>query len=478
MSVPGTVPSGRFSARAWYDTPSSRKLKSLKPERYMFRRDAACRRLVDRVFVVAGSRVRKILKVFRFPKQHELLLVGGIAAFQHSISSQQSDPRMLIVITVLFAESIFIGFLIAERLKRRIIQAERDMAHAALQESEEKNRAILSALPDLMFLMDENGTYLDCHAADVNGLYVPPERFLGRKMREVMPPDLAELFEEHLRKVSISGLPSAVEYSMVVNNKPNYFEARIVKCGQSKLLSIVRDVTEKKHAETEFQQLSSRLLSLQDDERRRIARELHDGTAQNLFAITVNLQNLQNVKVGLTSSGLELVKECEELCEESLREVRTLSYVIHPPGLDRVGLIPTLRWYIDGFTRRSGIDVKLCADQSWGRLPLDVEIDLFRIVQEGLSNVFRHSGSPVASVVLERRIDEAVLKITDSGHGMLRENANSYRTERFGVGIPSMRERVRRLGGNLDIKSAADGVVIVARVPVPAERELSETRPS
>jgi two-component system, NarL family, sensor kinase len=214
-------------------------------------------------------------------------------------------------------------------------------------------------------------------------------------------------------------------------------------------------------------------LSLQDDERRRIARELHDGAAQNLFAISVNLENLQHPKVGLTSSGVELVKECQELCEESLREVRTLSYVIHPPTLDRVGLIPTLQWYIDGFVRRSGVTVQLHADEGVGRLPLEVETDLFRIVQEGLSNVLRHSGSNVASVLIERRGDQVVLQIKDNGRGMA-GGANSDATE-FGIGIPSMRERLRRLRGHLEVKSAADGVALVARVPVSAEKEPDET---
>jgi PAS domain S-box-containing protein len=439
----------------------------------MFGRDAACR-LVDGFYGVASSRILELSRSGRIPSSRELLFIGTIAAFQQFIVSRETDWHTYAVVTALFAESILIGFLLAERSKRRKVQAERDRAHNALRESEEKNRAILTALPDLMFLLDENGTYLDWYAADVADLYVPPEQFLGRKMREIMPPDLAEAFEEHFHKVLSSGEPSTVEYSLVMHNRTKFFETRIVKCGTSKLLSIVRDLTEKKYAETELQQLSSRLLSLQDDERRRIARELHDGTAQNLFAISVNLENLQHPKVGLASGGLQLVKECQELCEESLREVRTLSYVIHPPTLDRVGLIPTLRWYIDGFVRRSGVKVQLQADEGIGRLPVEVETDLFRIVQEGLSNVLRHSGSNVASVVIERRGDQVVLQIKDSGRGMAR-GSNSDTTDRFGIGIPSMRERLRRLRGQLEVKSAADGVALVARVPVATEREPDET---
>jgi PAS domain S-box-containing protein len=434
----------------------------------MFGPDAACR-LVDGFCEVAATRIQELSRWRRIPSGRELLFVGSIAAFQQFSALQGYEWRGYLITTVLFTESILIGFLLVERSRRRKIEAERDKAHTALQESEERNRAILTALPDLMFLQDENGTYLDWYAADPGNLYVSPDQFLGRRMREIMPAELVDIFEEQFQKVLTSGEPSTVEYNLSIQNRIKFFETRIVKCGQSKLLSIVRDVTEKRHAETELQQLSSRLLSLQDDERRRIARELHDGAAQNLFAITVNLQNLQHPKVGLASNGLELVKECQELCEESLREVRTLSYVIHPPALDRVGLVPTLAWYIDGFGRRSGIKVQLHADDDIGRLSLEVEIDLFRIVQEGLSNVFRHSGSDVASVEIRRRGDQVVLQIKDNGRGMLRK-ANSDAVDRFGIGIPSMRERLRRLRGHLEVKSAADGVALVARIPVAAER--------
>jgi len=439
----------------------------------MFGREAACR-LVDGFCGIATIRIQELSRLRRFPSGRELLFVGSIAAFQQFFASQENDWRTYVVITALFVESILIGFLFTERSRRRKVQEERDRAHNALRESEEKNRAILTALPDLIFLLDENGTYLDWYAADVGDLYAPPEQFLGRKMREILPPELAEPLEEHFHRVLESGEPSTMEYSLVIRDRVRFFETRIVKCGQSKLLSVVREVTERKYAETELQQLSSRLLSLQDDERRRIARELHDGTAQNLFAISVNLENLQHPKAGLTSGGLELVKECQELCEDSLRQVRTLSYVIHPPALDRVGLIPTLEWYIDAFVRRSGIKVQMHADKAIGRLPLEMEMDLFRIVQEGLSNVVRHSGGNIASVLIERRKDQVVLQIKDNGRGMPR-GVNADATDRFGIGIPSMRERLRRLGGQLEVKSAADGVELVARVPVSAEREPDET---
>jgi two-component system sensor histidine kinase UhpB len=145
------------------------------------------------------------------------------------------------------------------------------------------------------------------------------------------------------------------------------------------------DITERKLAAQEMQNLSTRLMDLQDQERRRIARELHDGTAQNLLLISLDLQAL---KLKFPGTLEEEFSECQTLCEQSLQEIRTLSYVLHPPMLDEGGLLAALRWYLAGFSKRSGIDVDLVA-QEIGRLPQAIEMDMFRIVQECLSNIHR-----------------------------------------------------------------------------------------
>ena len=127
-------------------------------------------------------------------------------------------------------------------------------------------------------------------------------------------------------------------------------------------------------------------------ERLRIAGELHDVTAQNLFAITINLETLRQQTTDLAPSGMEILNECQNLCEQSLQEVRTLSYTLHPPALDRHGIMPSLHWYIQKFGERTGMEISLDASPDLGRLPLEMETDIFRIVQEGLSNIVRHSG--------------------------------------------------------------------------------------
>jgi len=379
--------------------------------------------------------------------------------------------RYLGILALGAAQAVIIVVFLVGRSRYRRLKKDHERAAAALKESEAKNAAILTALPDMMFLLDEDGTYLDWYAKDPSGLYAPPEEFLGKNMRHVMPPELAEVFADSFRKVLSSGEPETVEYTLVIHSETKFFETRIVKCGDGRLLSIVRDLTEKKHAEQQLQQLSSRLLSLQDEERRRIAGELHDVTAQNLFAITINLETLRQQMTDSSPSGMEILNECQNLCEQSLQEVRTLSYTLHPPALDRHGVMPTLHWYIQKFGERTGMEISLDVSPDLGRLPLEMETDIFRIVQEGLSNIVRHSGSRTASVEIKKRSRQFVLQIKDNGRGLPDRTADSE----FGVGLPSMRERVRRWGGHLHIRSGDDGVLLLIHVPIPQISQSHET---
>lgn len=220
--------------------------------------------------------------------------------------------------------------------------------------------------------------------------------------------------------------------------------------------------------EGELRLLSSRLLDMQDAERRRIARELHDVTAQNLFAINISLSRLlQQEGVQDFRSTLE---ECLSLCQQSREEIRTLSYLLHPPMLDEAGLIPALKWYVEGFSTRTGIKVDLEAEHSIGRLPIDIETDLFRVVQECLANIHRHSGSSTARVQLQRNNEQVVLKVRDWGHGLPPELSGSRKGASSGVGIPGMRERLGQHSGDLHIRSSNRGTFVTATVPLNAKQ--------
>jgi PAS domain S-box-containing protein len=221
-----------------------------------------------------------------------------------------------------------------------------------------------------------------------------------------------------------------------------------------------------KESEAELRLLSARLLDLQNSERRRIARELHDGTAQNLFALNIALSRM--LQQASTEESRNALQECLSLCEQSREEIRTLSYVLHPPMLDEAGLVSALKWYVEGFSARSGISVDLQADPAVGRLPIDIETDLFRVVQECLANIHRHSGSAVAKVQLDRNTDRILLQIRDWGRGMPAEIASGRALASPGVGIPGMHERLGQHRGNLEIKSSNKGTIVTATVPLSA----------
>jgi signal transduction histidine kinase len=208
-------------------------------------------------------------------------------------------------------------------------------------------------------------------------------------------------------------------------------------------------------------QYTSQLLAAQDEERRRIARELHDGTASTLVALSLDLARLVE---GLASGeSRDLAAGCAALCEQSLRELRAAAFVLHPPLLEREGLAVALQWLAEGFSKRSGIDVMFeRRARSDERLPQHVELTLYRIVQEGLTNVLRHSGSRTARVCLATSASEVRLTVSDEG----RACAERGRERRGGVGIASMRERVRSLGGWLKLAFRRTGTVLTAVVPL------------
>jgi signal transduction histidine kinase len=206
---------------------------------------------------------------------------------------------------------------------------------------------------------------------------------------------------------------------------------------------------------------TSQLLAAQDEERRRIARELHDGTASTLVALSLDLTRL--VECLAPGEPRELAAGCASLCEQSLRELRAAAFVLHPPLLEREGLPVALQWLAEGFSKRSGIHVTFePGTPTDGRLAPYLELTLYRIVQEALTNVLRHSGSRTARVALATSAAEVRLTVSDEG----RSSPGRGRDGRGGVGIASMRERVRALGGGLTLAFRRTGTVLTAVVPL------------
>ncbi|MBZ5535271.1 MAG: hypothetical protein LAO31_04885 [Acidobacteriia bacterium] len=241
-------------------------------------------------------------------------------------------------------------------------------------------------------------------------------------------------------------------------------ERRTAELAASNAL-LQKEVTEHQRAVASLGELTGRLFQLQDEERRRLARELHDGAVQNLVALAMNVGMIRDTVPAEDISTKALVNECGRLIEESTSELRTISYLLHPPYFDELGLSATLRDYVEGFASRSGMQVTLDIDPKLGRLGHEVELAIYRVVQEALSNVHRHAQCRTATITLTRQAEFVLLQIADTGRGIPPEIL-APNSRLAGVGIAGMRERIRLLGGRLEIQSSSSGTRIQAVLPL------------
>jgi PAS domain S-box-containing protein len=231
---------------------------------------------------------------------------------------------------------------------------------------------------------------------------------------------------------------------------------------------VTRDLTERKRAEDQLRELSRHLLNAQDKERSRLGRELHDTVGQYLSGAKMILDVL-TMQENLEESQIrEEISDCTSILERAIQELRTLSYLLYPPMLDETGLPSAIRWHLEGFSKRSGIEVTYDIGADVTRLPRELELTLFRVFQESLTNVHRHSQSKSVHTRLALESDRAVLEVSDQGKGMpaasLASDSDSLGT--LGVGIRGMRERVRQLAGTLEITSTPEGTTVKASVPL------------
>jgi len=222
-----------------------------------------------------------------------------------------------------------------------------------------------------------------------------------------------------------------------------------------------------------LRELSRRMMQVQDEERRHIARELHDSAGQVLAVLGMRMGQLaEQVRPELRSPAQEIL----QLVQQLTQELRTMSYLLHPPLLDEIGLAAALNWYVQGVTERSQIDINLSIAEDMGRLPPELELILFRLVQESLTNVHRHSGSKTASIRVTREDDHVSLEVQDRGKGISRERLTEIQTQGAGVGIQGMRERVRQFHGEMSIDSDENGTRITAVLPAKTKATPRVTR--
>jgi PAS domain S-box-containing protein len=336
---------------------------------------------------------------------------------------------------------------------------ERRLAAETIAQLETHTSAILRAIPDLMFVMQRDGTYVDYHARDNRQLFAAPDRFLGRRVQDVMPAPLASMFMTAIERACLTGDTVVLEYEMPMRDH-RQFEARIVQAGDDRVLSIVRDVTESKRAAALNRDLAGRLIASQEDERQRIARDLHDDLSQKLALLNIGIEQLagQVNAPGQRAALHDLSIQAGEIAAR----VHNLSRELHPARLQTLGLVAA----VESLCRETSQNRRISVRFVHGPLPHDIDpnvsLCLYRIAQEALHNVAQHSGAKEAEVRLTSEGDRLTLHVADPGVGF-----DPDALARSGLGLVSMRERVAFLKGQLVIHSAPGrGTRIGARVPL------------
>jgi two-component system, NarL family, sensor kinase len=289
----------------------------------------------------------------------------------------------------------------------------------------------------------------------------PHQRQIAAGLRRVVDGELAEFWLEYQSDFIAGRWYQVRGTRFVIEREP-------------RLVVTHEDITEVKRSEDALRRLSGRLMRAQDESRRQIARELHDATAQNLLAATLGIGQALRLAPRLTQAVTAMLEESRALIDQSQREIRTVAYLLHPPMLDEAGLSAALRWLSDGFSKRTEIEVALDLAEDIGRLAAEGEAALFRVAQEALTNVHRHSGSRTARIELKRvpapeRGSLIVMAVEDQGRGMPAAFAplvGDLPHDRYlGIGLTGMRERLHHLGGSLRIDWGAGGTTVRATIP-------------
>jgi len=347
--------------------------------------------------------------------------------------------------------------------------ADRMKAEIALRDHEQQLRAMFENALDGMLLLDNERRILDANEsalqlfryslAEIRELrwdaLIPAERLVGLTERwNALLAGGTKRGEMEVRRAS--GCSRLVAFSSRANILPG------------RHLMTLHDITEHREAEDSLHLLSQRLMQLQDEERRRIARELHDSTGQCLAAVRMNLDSIAAAAPELPAKAQKSLTEAGEICRSCAADIRTISYLLHPPLLDEAGLLPALEWFVTGFSERSGVRVSKEISEPGKPLTRELNTALFRIIQEALANIHKHSESKQAIIRIYGDDNKIILEIRDTGKGIdplrLQNRRNGVRG--LGVGITGMRERVRQLGGTLEIEPANPGTLVRATFPI------------
>ncbi len=350
---------------------------------------------------------------------------------------------------------------------------EQKTAEQALRESEERFRMIFQESPIAMNLVGRDGRVQAVNQAFCAMLGMDERVLSNMTTPRFIHPDDRAAGLEMIGQLFAGTIPSyrAQKRYIHASGDTIWVEVfgRLLRDAHGNSLyglGIAVDITEHKRAEQTLQELSARLMRLQEEERRRIARELHDSTGQNLAALKLNLSRL--TRAHLPPDLERAATDSVDLADRMLTEIRTLSHLLHPPLLDELGLASAIRTYVDGFGERSGIAVHLDIPENLGRHAPELETAIFRIIQEGLTNIYRHSGGTQCWITMRLEAGTLQLELRDDGAGLRMETLEDLERggPAFGVGLSGMRERARQLRGHLDIESTASGCMVRSVFPV------------
>lgn len=345
------------------------------------------------------------------------------------------------------------AFVVEEPEGHRVYTLEgSDLPYSALVEKMQQGAAML----------DTRGCVVYCNRSLAQLLGMPREEVIGRVLLDFVAADDRSAFDKLRQETQAESQEAEIRLRLGDGSLiPANFSFSELSRQKSATGVLITDLTsQKQHLE-----FAARLQEMQDEERRRLARELHDSVGQTLAALGMNISVVQAQSYRLDSTAARAIDENAHLVELVSREIRTISHLLHPPLLDIAGLASALRWYVDGFSERSGIKVDLEIPSDLGRLPNELEIAIFRIVQECLTNVHRHSGSATAEIRLLQDDGRLTVQVRDKGKGIPAEKRHEVmESGGGGVGFAGMRERVRRLGGTLEVESTGSGTVVTARV--------------
>jgi two-component system, NarL family, sensor kinase len=404
----------------------------------------------------------------RFDIPEHRLPRGTVVMYKEPSLWEQYKRYIIGAISLCLLETALIVALLVHRARRR--RAER-----AMRESQQLLQSTIDALDARVALLDEKATIVAVNEpwrtfVRSNG---GDGKDVGRNYLKAC--ERTDTGEAQMVSGGIRGLLSNElaefrgVYSWGHGPETSWFQVRIHKFhsdGAARLVVAHENVTEIKKAYDTQQHLTGLLLRAQDDTRRRIARDLHDVTVQDVAAIRADIARVQGMPQAANHDLPHVLEESAALCDGVIKELRTLSYLLHPPMLDEAGLIPALQWFVRGFVERSGVQVELLIMEDIGRLGTDAETALFRVVQECLTNVHRHSGSKGAVIWVTKEEQTVRVQITDEGHGFLvpSDQDNPETAPAAGVGIMGMRQRLKQLGGDLEIESGSQGTTVNARI--------------